>query len=71
MFSIINNVNFANYGDDNKAYVTGAGVIQAFESLREASDEFLYGSANNQMKANLDKCHLTTSISNEVSIYEN
>ena len=71
LFSIRNNVNFANYGDDNKAYVAGAGVIQAFESLRQASDELLYGFANNQMKANLDKCHLTTNISNKVSIYEN
>ena len=31
---MINNVNFAYYGDKNTAYVTGAGVIQAIQSLR-------------------------------------
>ena len=37
-------------------------------SLKEASDELFYWFADNQMKANPDKCHLLTSSSDKVSI---
>ena len=64
----MNNVNFARYADDNTRYVTGDGVIQVTESLKETSDELFCRFANNQMKANPDKCHLITSSIEDVSI---
>ena len=68
MFSIINNINFRNYADDNVPYVTGDGVMQVTESLKEVSDELFCWFANNQMKANPHKYHLITSSKDEVSI---
>ena len=35
---------------------------------KEVSDELFYWFANNQMEVNPEKCHLLTSISDEVSI---
>ena len=64
----MNNVNFASYVDDNTPYAIGDGVTHVNEFLKEASDKLLCWFANNQMKANPDKCHLITSSSYEVSI---
>ena len=69
MISIINDVNFASYTDDNTSYVIVHGVIQITESLKEASDELFCWFANNQVKANPGKCHWITSGCDEVSIY--
>ena len=47
LFSIMNNVNFASYADDN--YVAG-NVIKVIESLKEAPDEFFcWLEKNNQI----------------------
>ena len=64
---IMNKVDFSNYADDN-TYVLGNGVKEASNSLKEASDELFCWFANNQMKANPDKCHLLTISSDTVSI---
>ena len=64
----MNKVDFASYADDNTPYVIGNGAKEAINSLKEASDELFYWFANNQMKANPDKCHLLTSSSDKVSI---
>ena len=69
LLSIMNNVNFASYADDNTPYVVGDGVTQVNESLKEVSDELFCWFANSQMKANPDKCHLIKSCSDEVSTY--
>ena len=63
LFLIMNKVDFESYADDNTPYVIGNGVKEAINSLKEVSDELFYWFANNQMKANLDKCHLLTSSS--------
>ena len=64
----MNNVNFESYADDNTAYIIGDAVIQVTESLKEeTSDEFICWFANNQRKANLDKCHLITGSNDEES----
>ena len=54
----MNKVNFASYADDNTPYTPN-----------KASDELFCWFANNQMKANPNKCHLITGSSNEVTIY--
>ena len=55
LFSIMNNINFASYADDNTPYVIGDGVIKVIESLKKASVELFCWFPNNQMKANPDK----------------
>ena len=60
LFSIMNNVNFASFADDDTPYVIRDGVIQVIESLTEASGELFCWLTNNQMKANPDNCHLIT-----------
>ena len=67
-FSILNNVTFTSYADDNTPYVVRDGVIQVIESLKETSNELFCWFANNQLKANRDRCDLITSSINEVSI---
>ena len=42
LFSIMNNVNFASYADDNTLYIIGDGGIQVNELLKEASGEFFF-----------------------------
>ena len=68
LFSIVNNVNFTSYADDNTPYVIGDGVIQVTESLEQASEKLFCWFTNNQIRANPDKCLLITS-SDKVSIY--
>ena len=68
LFLIMNKVDFSSYADDNTSYVIVNGIKKAINSLKEASDKLSYWFANNQMKANPDKCHLLTSSSDKVSI---
>ena len=65
---IVNKVDFASYVDDNTPYVIGNGVKEVINSLKVASDELFYWLAENQMKANPDKCYLLTSSSDKVRI---
>ena len=67
LFLIMNKVEFVSYADDNTPYVTGNGVKEVIKSLKEASGELFYWFADNQRKANPDKCHLLTSISDKIS----
>ena len=57
LFLILNKVDFASYDDDNTPYVIGNGVKEVINSLKEASDKLFYWLADNQMKADPDKCH--------------
>ena len=64
----MNKVDFASLADDNAPYFIGNGVKKVINSLKEASHELFYWYAGNQIRANLDKCHLLTSSSDEMSI---
>ena len=68
LFLIMNKVDFPSYPDDNTPYVIGNGVKEIINSLKEVSEELFYWFADNQMKANPDKCHLLTSSSDKLSI---
>ena len=68
LFLTMDKRDFASYAGDNTSYVMGNDVKEAIYSLKEASDELFYWFANNQLKANADKCHLLTSSSDKVSI---
>ena len=69
LFFITNKVEFACYPNYNTPYVIGNGVREVINSLKQPSNELFYWFANNQMKANPDKCHLLTSSSDKASIY--
>ena len=56
----MNKVDFTSHADDSITYVIGNGVKEGISSLKEASDELFYWFADNQMKANPDKCYLLT-----------
>ena len=64
----MNKVDFASFTDDNTPYVTGNGVKEVINSLKEASGELFDWFVDNQMKANPEKCHLLTSSSDKVRI---
>ena len=68
LFSILSNIEFASYADDNTPYAIGEDVKQAIASLENASAELFQWFSNNGMKANPDKCHLITSSRNKVNI---
>ena len=60
LFLIVNDIDFANYADDNTPFVLGNNPIEVLKCLEDASDKLFEWFSNNQMKANLDKCHLLT-----------
>ena len=68
LFLIINKVDFASYAEDNTPYVVGNGGKEVINSLKESSYELFYWFADNQIKANPDKSHSSTSSSDKVSI---
>ena len=51
LFSILNNIDFANY-DDDATCVIEYGAKEAIDSLKNALDESLCWFASNQVKAN-------------------
>ena len=61
LFLIVNNVDFANYADDNTPFASGNTPVEVLECLDNASVKLFEWFSNNQMKTNSDKCHLLTS----------
>ena len=60
------NVDFASYADDSTIYDAGDNIYEVVFSLQESSIKPFKWFADNQMKANEDKCHLTV-ITNELT----
>ena len=54
----MDDINIANYADDNTPFVSGETPPNVIKSLKNAADKHYKCFANNQMKANHDKCHL-------------
>ena len=68
LFLIVNDVDFANYADDNTPFASGNTPVEVLECLDNASVKLFEWFSNNQMKANPDKCHLLTSSMTRTSI---
>ena len=66
LFLVVQNVDFASYADDIKIYDAGDNIVEVKFSLQESSKKPFKWFADNQMKANEDKCHLIVS-TNELS----
>ena len=59
---------FASYADDNTPYVTGDSTEGVINSLENGSIKLFKWFADNQTKANKDKCHLLISGSENIAI---
>ena len=64
----MNETDFASYVDDNTPYVTGDSIESVINSLENVSIQLFKWFADNQMKANKDKCHLLRSGSKNITI---
>ena len=57
LFYSMNETDFASYADENTPYVTGDSLEGVINSLENVSIKLFKWFADNQMKANKDKCH--------------
>ena len=59
---------FTNYADDKTPYVVANNTEEVIENLTNVTQKLFTWFANNQMKANHDKCHLLLSTQEEANI---
>ena len=59
---------FTNYADDTTSYVADNNIKEVIENLTNVTQKLFTWFANNQMKANHDKCHLLLSTQEEANI---
>ena len=68
LFSVLSDVEFASYADDNTPYVVKNNIRSIIKSLKNTGVELFEWFSDNQMKANPDKCHFITSESKDLVI---
>ena len=68
LFIMIDDINIANYADDNTPFVSGDTPLNVITSLENAAEKLFEWFTNNYMKANHDKCHLLMSTITSISI---
>ena len=66
---MISDNDVASYADDNTPYVSADTIGEVIKSLETASVKFFKWFTDNQMKGNQDKCHLTVSKNENVSMH--
>ena len=62
------NCYFTNYADDTTPYVVANNTAEVIENLTNITHKLFTWFANNQMKANYDKCHLLLSTQEDANI---
>ena len=67
LFFIMNDVDFVSYIDDNTPIFVGDDLNDVILKLKNASKTLFKWFNDNQMKANLDKCHFVCSSSVKTS----
>ena len=65
---MIDDINIANYADDNTPFVSDDTPLNVITSLENAAEKLFEWFTNNHMKANHDKCHLLMSTFIPISI---
>ena len=70
IFYFINNVNIANYADDNTTYASSKNIMDLLKLLETETFSVLNWFRFNEMKSNNDKCHLIISCNRNIN-YEN
>ena len=68
LFIIMNDVDFASYADDNTPFFVANDLDEVIYKLQNASKSLFQWFADNQMKANPDKCHFICSANVKTSI---
>ena len=68
LFIIMNDVDFASYEDDNTPFFVANDLDEVIYKLQNASKSLFQWFADNQMKANPDKCHFICSANVKTSI---
>ena len=68
LFFIMNETDFASYADDNTPYRTANTLDEVIQSLEHDSMMLFQWFSDNQMKANISKCHLLVNKKNEVTV---
>ena len=61
MFLSIENNYFTNYADDTTSYVIGKNLDEVVSQLRDITEKLFTWFSQNEMKANLGKCHMLLS----------
>ena len=64
----MDDIDIANYADDNTPFVSGDTPLNVTTSLENAAEKLFEWFANNHMKANHDKCYLLMSTLTPISI---
>ena len=65
---MIDDINIANYADNNTSFVSGGTPLSVITSLENAAEKLFKWFVNNHMKANHNKCHLLMSTLTPISI---
>ena len=61
LFLIVDDIDIANYADDNTIYKEHENIDDLITSLQDAAAKLFKWFSDNQMKGNTDKCHLLLS----------
>ena len=69
LFLIVDNIDIANYADDNTIYKEHENIDDLITSLQDAAAKLFKWFSDNQMKGNTDKCHLLLSKDESSEIY--
>ena len=69
MFLIVDDIDIANYADDNKIYKEHENIDDLITSLQDAAVKRFKWFSDNQMKGNTDKYHLFLSKYESSEIY--
>ena len=69
LFFIINDIDIANYADDNTPYVIADNIDDLIKSLEEASTALFLWFDNNLLKSNPDKYNLLISSNENVTVH--
>ena len=65
---MMDDIDIANYADDNTPFVSGDTPLNVITSLENAAEKLFEWFANNHMKASHDKCYLLMSTLTPISI---
>ena len=69
LFYMMSDTDFASYADDNTTYISADTIDEVIKRLEAASGKLFKWFADNQMKANQDKCRLIVSKNENVSMH--
>ena len=68
LFIMTDDINIANYADNNTPFVSGGAPLSVITSLENAAEKIFKWFVNNHMKANHNKCYLLMSTLTPISI---